>query len=126
MASEIINNARSLTARILGSGGFSVAIDLEANDGTPLTVNALAPKHFFSVDLEGTAVNSEQARITVSENDLKDANYPYVSTAGRVRMRGHKVTFTDSAGYSKKYVVNEAFPNRTIGLIVLILGAYNG
>lgn len=69
-------------------------------------------------------VISKTARITVSELALNALNYPVRNNAGKVAMKGHRVTYTDISGEQAVYKVTEQYPNALTGLIRLQLGEY--
>lgn len=105
---------------------FGIAITLEATPYETADVIGLHTKHHLSLDTEGNPVNSRNAHISVSEALIIAANpdYPIRNAKGEVYLKNHKVTVKDSTGVAKTYVINEWFPDETIGVIVIILGDY--
>lgn len=106
--------------------GFGVEMVLTAPTGEVLPITGLHTKHHLAIDQETMKqVNSKNAHISVSEQFLIDAGYPYRNADNEVYLQGHLVTVNDSTGNSCVYVIREWFPDRTIGLIVCILGDYS-
>ena len=101
--------------------GFGTTISFEAPTTETADIVGLATKHHISIDTEGNPINTKNAHVSVSEQLLVDAGYP-VRVFGEVSMEQHKVSWVDSTGVSKDYVVEQHFPDETVGLIVFILG----
>lgn len=85
------------------------------------TVIGRAITHHTSLDDDGIPVNSLHAHVTISESTLTDEGYT-VRSGGKVNLVNHRVSFADSAGVIKTYVVKSVMPDNTIGIIPLILG----
>lgn len=100
---------------------FGISIDFEAPTSATATVVGLATKHNIGVDTEGNLINTKNAHISVAEKLLTDAGYPTRNTAGEVDLKKHRVDYIDSTGGSKKYVIQQSFPDETVGMIVCIL-----
>ncbi len=93
--------------------------------GETATVNILHTKHHLGVDAELQKwVNTKNAHISVSEKFLVDAGYPVRNGNRDVFLQKHKVKVADSTGQEVTYVIEQWFPNETIGLITCILGTY--
>jgi hypothetical protein len=122
----IIDIARRDIKKILTDGdGFAVEGTLVANDEdhTTITVNLTAVKHNYTIDLDGSInYNGENARCTVSINELTDLlpPYPCRNTKGQFNMIGHKVTWTDSSN-EFTYIVSGCIPNENLGYAILLL-----
>jgi len=104
--------------------GFGVEQTFEAPNGKIAIVVGLHTKHHLSVDLEGNNVNGKNTHSSIHEQLLIDAGYPVRNTDGEVDFKGHKVTAPDSNGNQITYVINEWFPDESVGLIVCILGDF--
>ncbi len=106
---------------------FSVEMTVEnPNPVQSVTIRAFASSHHLSIDPEtGLPVNVRNTHVSISEQVLIDAGYTVRDTNGEVNMINHFVTYTNSAGQSKKFKINQTFPDETLGLIVCILGDYN-
>lgn len=102
--------------------GFGTAITLTAPDTTTLEIVGLATKHHIGIDDDGNVVNTKNAHISFSEQQLIDASYPTRNADNEVSLYGHKATWIDSTGSSITYVIREFFPDETIGVILCILG----
>lgn len=118
--------ARRDIRKILTDGsGFAVEGTLVANDNdhTTITVNLTAVKHNYTIDLDGNInYNAENARCTVSINDLTDLlpPYPCRNALGQFNMQGHKVTWSD-ANTEFTYIVSGCIPNEDLGYAILLL-----
>lgn len=96
-------------------------------DQVSVNVKGLASLHHLSIDFEtGRSVNSKNGHASVSEVLLTDLNYTTRNAKGEVDMIGDFLTWIDSTGVSKKYIIDQSFPSDTTGMIVFILGKYNG
>jgi hypothetical protein len=100
---------------------FASPIILTAPDDTVLNTNALQTKHHSGMDSDGFRVSAKQHSVVISEKVLQDANYPYLTVNDEILLKGHTVETTDSSGKSALYLVQDCFPDRTLGIIVLIL-----
>ena len=100
---------------------FATSIDFEAPTSETATVGGIASKHNIGIDTDGNLINTKNAHISVSEKLLTDAGYPVRNVAGEVDIKGHRVDYVDSTGLSKKYTIQQNFPDETIGMIVCIL-----
>lgn len=103
--------------------GFGVSLDLEAPNAETVTVVGLATKHHIGIDTDGNLVNTKNAHCSFSEALLLENNpsYPLRGTDGEVALQGHKLTYADSTGGNKVYVIREWFPDETVGMVVCIL-----
>ncbi len=112
--------------RITGNANeWGAEILMTAPDGiTTVKLNGIHAKIYFGVNTEGAMVNSQKAHISISEKFLTDANYPIRNAKNEVDLRDHRFTIKDSTGIAKNYVVNQFFPDETIGLISCILEKY--
>jgi len=110
--------------RFSTNGGFQVSATLTPLSGTAITVNALATKHHNSISTDGIPVNSKNAHISFIESNLTSLGYTVRNSNGEVNLRNHRVSFADSSGVVKHYIINEAMPDETVGVIVCILGDY--
>lgn len=110
---------------IVNSGGYEIDIEIRTPDNS-LTVNITgwAVKHFGSFDSDGNQVNTKVVRATVDEDVLIALGYPVRNARKEVSMNRHFVSFADSTGELKHYIVRENFPDENLGLIMLILGDY--
>jgi len=105
--------------------GFGVAINITTPDNvTSVDVVGVHTKHHLGIDTEGNQVNSKNAHIGISEQVLIDAGYPVRNAGGEVSLKDHKIIVKDSTTFDKNYVVDQWFPDETIGLIVCILSDY--
>lgn len=105
---------------------FGVLLAFTAPTGETAEVTGLHTKHHLGFDTEGKPVNSKTAYIAVSEELLTEADYPVRNAAGEVHLQKHLVDVKDSTGEEKKYIIQQWFPDETIGAITLVLGEYGG
>lgn len=90
------------------------------------TVQAVPSSYtqLFDEGFGGTPTVSKTARCMVSERALVAAGYPVRNTAGKVNMKGHRITFDDNNGEQVVFVVAEQYPNQLTGLIRLQLNDF--
>lgn len=89
------------------------------------TVNVLHTKHKTAYTDDGEMVNIQIASIAVAEALLTAVSYPTRDAENEVYFQDHTVTCADSSGTVRNYIVDQWFPDETLGLIVLILKQYN-
>ena len=93
--------------------------------GDPVTVIARANKHHMGVDPQtGMTMNSKTPSVSVSEYALTLAGINCRNGAGQVDLKKYKVRWTDSSGIAATYIIDQQFPDETLGLIVLLLTDY--
>jgi len=103
--------------------GWGKTLAFLAPTGETAEIVGLHTKVRLQFDTLGNYVNTKKAHISFSESLLTDLGYPVRNDAGQVSLVGHLVTAIDSTGTSVQYVVNEWYPDETIGLIVCVIGA---
>ena len=124
MSGSLLDKARRDSKKYVTAGGFHEDITLATPDGfTTLQTTGFVSKHWINFDTDGNAINAKNAHICVDQTALEAANYPYLKDK-EVHLYKHRVTTKDSSGNNKEYVVNEHYPDETLGLIVCILGDY--
>lgn len=107
------------------SNEFGVSMTFTAPTSKTATVTGLHKKHHLGIDPEkGVAVNTKTASVSVSEKFLADAGYPVRNGNGVVDLKKHLVAVKDSTGTTETYIIEQWFPDETIGLIVCTLGTY--
>jgi hypothetical protein len=122
---SLIAQAKADIEQITGNTDeFGVSISFTSPASDTATVVGLATKHHLTISPEGTPMNGKNAHISVSESKLVDAGYPVRNANGEVDLKRHRVTWKDSTGNVRNYVINQWFPDETVGLIVCILGDY--
>ena len=121
----LIEQARIDIARITQNlNEFGVNIDLVARTGEPASVTGLHTRHHLGVDSDGNMINSRNVHISICEDALIDADYPYRNSSNEVDFKNHRATVIDSSGEPRLYKVTQWHQDETIGLIVIILGDY--
>lgn len=114
--------------RFITSGGYHISIELITPDGgMAISLTGWAVKISNSFDSDGNQVNTKNVHITIDEDILIKAGYPYRTTKKgssipEVDLIHHKVNFTDSSGRLCNYYVRENFPDENLGLINVGLG----
>lgn len=122
MSGRLLQLAKRDARRIITQGGFEENIELvNPNECLTISLTGFATKHWITFDTDGSPINSSNIHVSISEQDLKDLNYPYRDNNGKVRLLNHKVNFKDSSGNIRTYIISENFPDETLGIIVLIL-----
>lgn len=124
MSGGLLNAARADAKRYIKEGGFEEEITLSTpSKNVTVNVKGLATKHHLSFDSDGLQVNAKNAHITLDEKELIDLGYP-VRVNEEILLINHLVSVPDSSGIIKNYVINNVFPDETLGLIVCVLGDY--
>lgn len=99
---------------------FGVSIVLTSPLGVVTTLTGIHTKHHLGIDTDGNMVNSKKASIAFSESFLSCRN-----SSEEVSLTNYRVSVKDSTGIIKEYIVQQWFPDETIGLIVCILEDYD-
>lgn len=115
----------------INNGGYQVEIQMTTPDNS-LTINITgwAVKHSGSFDSDGNQVNTKNVHVTIDEAKLTALGYPYRTgkkaqgAIPEVDLSKHKISFVDSSGILKSYIVREVFPDENLGLIDVGLGDY--
>jgi hypothetical protein len=122
---NLLERAKRDKHRILTNQANGFAVELTITDGnTTAVISGIPSNHHVNVNGEGIPVNSKKASVTISEKSLQDAGYPVRNNEGNVKITNDRVTYKDSTGVPKTYVITQVFPDETIGQIVLILGQW--
>jgi hypothetical protein len=103
------------------------AVDITVNNltGVEQTVRGFASKHHLSVDPEtGLPVNSKNTHCSIHESVLVDAGFTVRNTDNEVDIKGWRVSYADSSGLMREYLIDDGMPDETLGLIVCFLGDY--
>ena len=103
--------------------GWGVEITLTAPTAEVANIAGLGTNHHIGIDTDGNPINTKNAHITISEQLLVDAGYP-VRVNNEVSLLQHRVSYKDSTGVTKEYVIEETFPDETIGMITCILNDF--
>ena len=127
---RLLERAKSDWERITTVGGFEEDITFKTPDSInptiEVTVQGLASKHNLSVDFDtGAPVNSKNAHVTVSEDLLTEAGFTVRNEKGEVALIDYKISYPDSTGVLKHYVVGQNIPDETVGVITFILNDYS-
>lgn len=128
MSGRILTAARQDVRKIISKIGFEENVTLSTPNGELLLeLKCIHTKHNLGIDVEtGAQIRSKNAHVTISEQDLIDAIYPYRNIKTQeVNLENHIISAPDSSGSVKKYVILSARPSETFGVIVCILGDSN-
>jgi hypothetical protein len=120
---RVLTLARNDARRIISQMGFETEITL-VKDSLEVSVNGMGLVHHLTFDTDGLPVNSKSAHITVTEGDLNEVEFTCRNANGEVYMRDVLVSFADSTGTVKTYIVEENYADETLGIIFLNLGKY--
>ena len=125
MSGNLFNIVKRDAKQFINSGGYEVNLQITTPDNN-LTINITgwAVKHSGSFDTDGNQVNTKNVRATVDESVLIANGISVRNTRDEVSLLKYKVSFIDSTGNLKNYIVRENLPDENLGLIVLILGDY--
>lgn len=107
------------------ASGFGRTLTLIAPNTTEIEIIGLATKHHLGIDEDGNAISTKQVHVSFSEKLATDLSYPIRNANGEVDIIGHTIKTNNANGLEITYVVQEAFPDETIGVIVCILGETN-
>ena len=123
---NLYDQAKADVNQITGNGfEWGEPITLIAPNAQQAIVNGIHAKHHTEFNEDGFPVNGKIANIAISEDNVLaiNASYP-LRTNGEIHLQGHLVTVKDSTGIDQEYVIQQWFPDETIGLIVCILSDY--
>ena len=113
---------------IVNSGGYQIDIQLTTKDESKtVNIQGWAVKVSGAFDTDGNQVNTKNVHITIDEQRLVDLGYPFRTFKKKideVDLEDHIVSFKDSSGQVKSYVVIQTVPDENLGLITLWLGDY--
>jgi hypothetical protein len=123
---RLLEQARvDMRQHIESDEGFGTEITLTSPNSDVAVVTALASTHHIQINPEtGQIMNAKNVHFTVSESTLVDVAYPLRNNDNAVDLKGHRVSFVDSAGITRTYIVDEWWPDETLGVIVTQLGDY--
>lgn len=117
----LIDNINADVAAITSNlNEFGVSIEIVTPNGVSTTINGIHTKHHLGIDTDGNMVNSKKASIAFSESFYQCRN-----ASGEVNLKNYRVNVKDSTGLIKNYIIQQWFPDETIGLIVCILEDYD-
>jgi hypothetical protein len=114
---------------IVQSGGYDIDIQITNIDGSQTAnIRGWAVKVSGAFDSDGNQVNTKHVHITIDEDALTKLDYPVRTNKKNgiveVDLMKHKVSFKDSSGQVKDYVVSQNVPDENLGLITLWLSDY--
>lgn len=110
---------------LLSPGNSSFDSSFGITFGASVSIKGLHSKHHLGIDLEtGNHVNEKKAHISFTEQQVVDLGFPIRNAKGEVNMAKYLCKVKDSTGVLLLYVVEQWFPDETVGLIVCILGDY--
>lgn len=123
MSGNLFQLAKRDAKFFVSNGGFEESIELVTpSKDKSLQLTGFATKHHINFDSDGNPVNTKNVHICIDESVLVANGYPVRNAKGEIFLKNHQVSFPDSSGIVKTYVVRENFPDETLGLIVCVLG----
>lgn len=117
---QAIKDAQRFTS---DAQGFGVTMTITAPTSETVTFLGLTVKTNLGINTDGVAINSKRAVVSFSEKYLTDAGYP-VRAGGNVHIEGHRLDVKDSTGTVCAYVIQQCYPDETIGILTCILEDY--
>lgn len=122
---KILAAARADFKRFIEGGGFDEDIVLKTPDGaTSYEVKGSASKHHINFDSDGNPINSKNAHICIVESSLIDLGIQTRNASGEVNLLKWRVDYPDSTGQIRNYIIDQTFPDETVGGVVCILGDF--
>jgi hypothetical protein len=122
---RILDLAKRDVKRHVTRGGFEVDLSLSLPDNSlTIQTTGYGTKHWITYDTEGNSINSKNVHICIDEDLLEAQNYAVRNNRNEVSLINHRVSFQDSTGTVRNYIVRENYPDETFGLIVCILGDF--
>lgn len=115
------NDIKQITSNL---DEFAVSLKLTNLINEEINIKGLHTKIHLGVDTDGNMVNAKKAHISFSEDNVLALGFSIRNIKGEVDLRKWKVDVKDSTGIVKKYLIQQWFPDETIGLIVCILEDY--
>lgn len=105
--------------------GFARSLSFVSKDGSQsATINGLHSNINLWMNTQGEAVTTSKVHISFSESLLNDMNYTTRDADNKCLLKDHLVTVVDGTGKAVKYVIDQVWPDDTVGFIVCLLGAY--
>jgi hypothetical protein len=127
-ANSLFNIIKRDAKFIVNNGGYQVDISITTKDKSQtVDITGWAVKVVGFFDTDGNQVNAKNVHCTIDEQTLIDLGYPVRSSRKgieEVDLIGHFVSFKDSSGQLKNYMVRENLPDENLGLITIWLGDY--
>lgn len=120
------DNARRDAQRYLSDKvtGFAETVTLKTPDGlTSLEFSGLCSTRRGLYDEEGAPANIKVASCAIAEQDLIDAGFTYLD-GNTFNLMRYRLTIPNAAGAAIEYKIEQQYPDRGLGCIVLILGDY--
>jgi len=122
---SLLDKIKRDAQRILSNGDeYAVDITFINAELTTATIKGLHAKRHLPVYTDGNPINTRTSYISFAEAVLSEAGYPVRNTKGEVSLVAHRVNVADSTGESKSFVIQETYPDETLGIIIGILGEY--
>lgn len=126
MMGALLDSHRAAAASMVTSGGFDTAITMTDKDGNTAVVQGVATLHNTRIDTtSGLSVNDRQAHCLIATTAIVAAGLnPYADSKkpDKVSLKGWRVAFADAHGKSWSFVIVDARPDETFGLVTCFLG----
>lgn len=126
MSGGLLTSMRNDAANLVTAGGFETDIVVTDKNSKTATVQGLITANNSKFDVNtGLTVNARQAHCLLATAALVAAGldvYCDAKDPDKAALKGWKVSFPDAHGKTRDYVVSDARPSETIGLISCFLG----
>lgn len=123
---SLLDAARTDLATITQNDSeWARSMTMYAPTGETVVIKGLHTFHSLGFDAQlQKFANTPNGHINFTEQQLVDGGYPYKNANGDVDLSNHKVSVNDSEGILRTYDIEQWFPDKTVGLIMCILGLY--
>lgn len=110
--------------RFSTNGGFQVNATLTPTGGQPVSIKCLGTKHHNSIGTDGIPVNSKNVHVSLNESYLTGLGLTVRNSNKEINFRNWLISFADSSGVVKNYIIKETQPDETTGMIICFLADY--
>lgn len=117
---DILELAKRDARRYVNSGGFEVNLLITPTVGDPVTIQGLTSRHSQGFDTNGKPIVSDNAHCSFSEVDLTNEGLTTRNSQGDLIVKDWVVQFTDAIS-ATTYLISEAYPDNTLGIIKCML-----
>lgn len=104
--------------------GFGVDFIMYQADLTEVALRGTTARHHTGYDTDGVRISSSNAHVAVSEIEMTSKGIVVRNAKGNVDLLRRRVRVPDSSGQQREYIVDEQFPDESIGIVVLALTDY--
>lgn len=96
-------------------------MNLTSPDGKTALIKGINSDHSALLELDGSFALGNNIHAAFHEEAVSEANpdYPIRTKEGKIDLKDHTIEFD-----SKKFVIQETWPDETVGMIVCMCGLY--